>query len=74
MKTPEYYFAVDGLGVDEEGLPCEAYMKMALDCEVPEAYAIAMVENAFPDFKGRIRVMSRDEYIELAGDEEDENT
>lgn len=73
MKTNEYYFAVFGLGVDEEGMPCEAYMKMALDCEVPEAYAVAMVENYFPDFKGKIRLMSREEYIECAGDDEDEN-
>ena len=69
----EYYFAVFGLGVDEEGMPCEAYMKMTLNCEVPEAHAVAIAESYFPDFKGKIRLMSREEYIECAGDDEDEN-
>ena len=68
----EFYFAVFGLGVDEDGNPCEAYVKMSLDCEVPESYAVAMMEAQFLDFKGKVRVMSRDEYIELTGEEEDE--
>jgi hypothetical protein len=49
-------------------------MKMALNYEVPEAHAVAIVESYFPDFKGKIRLMSREEYIESAGDDEDENS
>jgi hypothetical protein len=66
----EYYFAIFGLGVDEDGNPCDAYVKMTVDCEIPEVFAVSFVEKQFPDFKGRIRRMSYDEYIELAGDEE----
>ena len=69
----EHYFAIFGLGVDEDGNPCEAYVKMTVDCEIPETVAVSFVEKQFPDFKGRIRIMSRDEYIELAGEDEDEN-
>lgn len=73
MKTHEWYFAVADLGVDEEGNSCEAYVKMKLDCEVDELFAVAFMEKQFPGLKGRVRIMSRDEYIELAGDDDDEN-
>lgn len=73
MKTHEWYFAVADLGVDKCGNPCEAYVKMALDCEVDEQVAIAIFGKSFPDFEGRVRIMSRDEYIELAGEDDDEN-
>lgn len=66
----EYYFAFFGLGVDEDRNPCEAYVKMTVDCEMPETVAVSFVEKQFPDFKGKIRTMSRDEYIELAGEDD----
>lgn len=68
----EHYFAIFGLGVDEDGNPCEAYVKMTVDCEMPEKVAVSFAEEYFPDFKGKIRSMSHDEYIELAGEDEDE--
>ena len=69
----EHYFAIAGLCVDEEGNPCDAYVKMAVDCEVPEVFAVSLLEKQFPDFKGRVRSISHDEYIELAGDDENDD-
>jgi hypothetical protein len=69
----EHYFAIAGLGVDEDGNHCDAYVKMAVDYEVPEVFAVSLLEKQFPDFKGRIRSMSRDEYIELAGEDESDD-
>ena len=66
----EHYFAIFGLGVDEDGNPCDAYVKMTVDCEMSETVAVSFVEEQFPDFKGKIRTMSRDEYIELAGEDD----
>lgn len=71
--THEYYFSVADLAVYENGNSCEAYVKMTLDCEVDEQLAVALMGKQFPSFKGKFRVMSHEEYIELAGDEENEN-
>ena len=71
MKSTEYYFAVDDLGVDENGSSCETYAKLAFDIEVDEEAAVAFVEHQFPSLTGKLRALSRDEYIELAGDDDD---
>ena len=48
MKSTEYYFAVDDLGVDENGSSCETYAKLAFDIEVDEEAAVAFVEHQVP--------------------------
>lgn len=66
----EYYFALSGMGEDEEGKPCDAFMKVAFPFSFPDEAVKEYIILKMPSLTGKIRPITREEYDEV---EEDSN-